>query len=109
MTQPITSNAAPPEDVESAPEQSQEALPKEVTCPICATAFDPRATKGRCPVCGEQVAPTALATRAVPWLTPTWAWVKAGGWRLVLVALMVIYEVALFIIVWQRFAAAHAF
>jgi hypothetical protein len=108
MTQPMTPPVDAPDVATGMPQAGRTAPPKAVTCPVCATAFDPRASAGRCPVCGEQVMPAALVMRAVPGLTPAWAWVKAGGWRMVLVALVVIYEVVLLIVVWQRFAAAHA-
>lgn len=108
MTQPMTSTADSPRATVGTPPAGRAAPPKEVACPVCATVFDPRATAGRCPVCGEQVMSAALVARAVPGLTPAWAWVKAGGWRVVLVALVVIYEVVLLVIVWQRFLAAHA-
>ena len=109
MMQPTTSETDVPAGSQGTPQAKRSAPPKEVACPVCATVFDPRATTGRCPVCGEQVVPSTLATRPLPGLTPAWAWVKAGGWRIVLVGLVVIYEVVLLIIVWQRFAAAHAF
>ena len=109
MMQPTTSETDAPAGSQGAPQADKTASPKEVTCPVCATVFDPRATKGRCPVCGEEVVPATQVTRSMPGLTPAWAWVKAGGWRIVLVGLVVTYEVVLLIIVWQRFAAAHAF
>jgi hypothetical protein len=112
MMQPTTSETDAPGGTSGpggTPHADRTSPPKEVTCPVCATVFDPRATTGRCPVCGEQVVPTTQVTRSVPGLTPAWAWVKTGGWRIVLVGLLVIYEVVLLIIVWQRFAAAHAF
>jgi hypothetical protein len=109
MTQPGAPKANRPVGVRVAAPDSRTVPLKETRCPICDTVFDPRATSGRCPVCGEQVAPAALVTRAIPWLTPVWAWLKAGGWRVALVGVLVIYEIILFIIVWQRYAAAHAF
>jgi hypothetical protein len=109
MMQPEAPKANPSGGVRVASSDSRTVPLNETSCPICDTVFDPRATSGRCPVCGEQVAPAALVTRAVPWLTPVWEWLKAGGWRVAVVGALVVYEIALFIIVWQRYAAAHAF
>lgn len=82
-------------------------VPKEAICPICATRFDPWASGGRCPVCNEQVVPQQDVTRAIPVVTPAWAWLKAGGWRLVLLMAFVVYQLALLIYLWVSFANAH--
>ncbi|MGE5334276.1 MAG: hypothetical protein ACM3N4_06210 [Nitrososphaerota archaeon] len=83
------------------------AMPNEIICPICATHFDPRASGGRCPVCNEQVIPQAAVSRFVPMLTPAWAWLKAGGWRLALLVAFVLYQIGLFIYMWHSLANAH--
>lgn len=98
MTQPMATEVAP---------VHTPAQPRQVTCPICATTFDPRATGGRCPVCGEQVVPEDMLRRDVPVLTPTWAWLKSGGWRAAVVLLVLAYQVALLAFVWHWLAAAH--
>lgn len=100
-------------DARDAPSASQVAAhvaasaPRRVCCPICETPFDPRATGGRCPVCDEQVVPAAAVTRALPVLSPAWAWVKTGGWRLVLLLIFVTYQLVLLIYLWATFANAH--
>jgi hypothetical protein len=48
-----------------------------------------------------------MLTRQVLVLTPTWAWLKSGGWRVALVLLVVVYQVALLGFVWHWLAAAH--
>jgi hypothetical protein len=94
--------AEEPDDSEMAAE-----VPRSVTCPICATEFDPRDSAGQCPVCGEQVVPAELVTHDVPVLTPVGNWLKTGGWRLVLVVLVLAYQVGLFLWIWHAFVVNH--
>ena len=82
-------------------------LPKRAVCPICATTFEPRASGGQCPVCGEQVVPVAAATRHMAGISPAAHWLADGGWRLTLVLLLVAYELGLFIFVWIQLAQKH--
>lgn len=96
----------PPAQRQPAPAPVKPAVPKRVTCPVCQTSFGPRATAGKCPVCGEQVLPEADVVRHVPYLTPAWAWVKAGGWRLVLLVVVVLYQLGLFIFALSQMKAA---
>jgi hypothetical protein len=81
-------------------------IPKRVTCPVCQTSFEPRSTSGACPVCGEQVLPAADVVRVVPGLTPAWAWFTSGGWRLVLLLAVVLYQIILFFFVLGQMKAA---
>lgn len=81
-------------------------VPKQVVCPVCGTSFEPRSTAGKCPVCGEQVVPTAAT--ATPVVTPLVRWLADGGWRLLLVLLLVLYQIALFIWVVQQLIQKHA-
>ena len=83
------------------------AVPRQVTCPICATSFDPYDLAGRCPVCGEAVVSEEAVSRVTPVLTPTMRWLRAGGWRLVLLALLIGYQIFLLIRVLQLFTAGH--
>lgn len=87
--------------------QPQPRAPKSVTCPICATAFEPRASGGQCPVCGEQVVPAAAVMRQIPGVSPAMRWLADGGWRLVLVLLLAVYQIALLIFVWVQLAHKH--
>ena len=91
-------------------EQAQKpAIPHEVVCPICSTTFAPRRTRGRCPVCGEQVIPSADATRDLPVITPVANWLfRDGNWRLAAVGVLVLYQIILFIILWIHLAQIHA-
>lgn len=111
MTEPLApGNAgvvAPPALPDTTPPPPAAGIPKRVTCPICKTSYDPRASAGMCPVCGEQVVPAEMATRAIPVLTATGQWLRAGGWRLVLLVVFVLYEVLLFLGVWHQFSLAH--
>jgi hypothetical protein len=108
MTQPAAPEVAPQQAPTLVmPPPGSPRAPGRMACPVCATGFDPRATAGRCPVCGEQVVPEAMVTRQVPVLTPTWAWLKSGGWRVALVLLVLMYQVALLGFVWHWLAAAH--
>ncbi|HKS69784.1 MAG TPA: hypothetical protein VJQ45_05165 [Ktedonobacterales bacterium] len=87
--------------------QPQARVPKHLACPICATAFEPRASGGQCPVCGEQVVPAAAVTRQIPGVSPAMRWLADGGWRLVLVLLLAAYQIALLIFVWVQLAHKH--
>jgi hypothetical protein len=108
MTQPVATVVAPEQArARAVPPGDKPKIPRRVTCPICATEFGPRATAGRCPVCGEQVVPEDVVRRKVPVLTPTWTWLKSGGWRVVVVLIVVAYQVALLAFVWHWLAAAH--
>jgi hypothetical protein len=80
--------------------------PKQVVCPVCGTSFEPRSTAGKCPVCGEQVVPAAAT--ATPIITPLARWLADGGWRLLLVLLLVVYQIVLFIWVIQQLIQKHA-
>lgn len=101
ITAPPAANARSPQAPHSAP------VPKSLPCPICQTTFDPRASGGRCPVCGEQVVPAAAVTREVPGLSRLGRWLKSGGWRVVLVLLVVLYQIVLFIYLWHLFVVNH--
>jgi hypothetical protein len=81
-----------------------------VTCPICATTFAPRASAGKCPVCGEQVLAPEQAARAIPVISPLSNWLfREGNWRLAAVVALVFYQLALFIALWIHLAQIHAF
>lgn len=84
-------------------------LPKTVVCPVSGTVFNPRATGGRCPVCGEQVVPeeqlggvTSLARSGSQWL-------GQGGWRLVALIAFILYQLGIFAALWVHLADIHAF
>lgn len=79
----------------------------EVTCPVCATTFEPKASRGRCPVCNEQVVPEALVTPEIRGVTPAMRWLKEGGWRLVVLVLFILYQAGLLIYLWHSFADQH--
>ncbi len=111
MTQPLGSTGAVPSATLAASPQAMSTpkkpvIPNRVTCPICQTSFGPRATSGKCPVCGEQVLPEADVVRVVPGVTPALAWLKAGGWRLVLLVAFALYQLALFIFALSQMKAA---
>lgn len=95
----------PTSSVPTAP--SAPTVPTELTCPVCATTFAPRASGGRCPVCNEQVVPETLVTRDIRGVTPAMRWLREGGWRLVVLALFILYEAALLIYLWHSFADQH--
>jgi hypothetical protein len=82
-------------------------VPDSATCPVCSTIFDPRDTGGTCPVCGEQVVPADLMAAKASVLSRVGRWLREGGWRVVLVVLLLLYQVILFIIVWHGFVVAH--
>lgn len=102
--------AAPDQATPSTPAAPQPVvIPHQMACPICQAQFDPWATKGHCPVCNEAIVLEEQVTRKVPVLTSTWAWLKAGGWRLVLLTAFVLYELILFLYLWRQFSDAHLF
>lgn len=80
--------------------------PKQVVCPVCGTSFEPRSTAGQCPVCGEQVVPAAATATSI--ITPLTRWLADGGWRLLLVLLLVVYQIVLFVWVIQQLIQKHA-
>lgn len=89
-------------------------VPRTVICPVSGTVFNPRATGGRCPVCGEQVVPEELVrrskigTRLADSRAGEWAG-KEGNWKIVALIVLVLYQVGLFAWVWVELAAKHAF
>lgn len=90
-------------------ETPKPAMPQKVVCPICTTTFAPRRTRGRCPVCGEQVVPAADATHNLPVITPIGNWLfRDGNWRLAAVGALVLYQLIIFIILWIHLAQIHA-
>ncbi|HEY7985019.1 MAG TPA: hypothetical protein VID73_12665 [Ktedonobacterales bacterium] len=100
MTQPAAAASAP---VVAAP------VPHQVTCPICATTFEPHATLGRCPVCGEQVIPAATAARNIPLLSPAARRILGrGNWRVLALIALIVYQIVLFIALWLHLASIHA-
>ena len=108
MMQPQTphSGAAPELDAPTIP---LSAAAKQMTCHICGTTFDARSTDGKCPVCGEQAAATGLATREIPVISSAWRWVRQGGnWRLAALALLILYQIILFVVLWVHMAHVHA-
>ena len=90
-----------------APTPTPGSVPTELTCPVCATTFAPRASGGRCPVCHEQVVPEELVTRHIRGVTPAMRWLKEGGWRLVVLAAFILYQAALLIYLWHSFSDQH--
>lgn len=82
-------------------------MPREVTCPICETTFAPRGTAGKCPVCGEQVMPAATLTREISVLSPLGRWLAGGGWRAIVLVLLVLYQISLFVVLWVVLSRAH--
>ena len=111
MTQPHAPDnvgvMAPPETSAAHSPQAVAVIPKRATCPICQTTFDPRASTGKCPVCGEQVVPPMMVTRTIPVITPLWHWLRAGGWRLALLVVFVLYQLVLFLGLWHQFTLEH--
>jgi hypothetical protein len=108
MMQPRTPSggAAPELDAPTIPLST---AAKQVTCHICGTTFDARGTDGKCPVCGEQAAVTGLAAREIPVISPVWRWVRQGGnWRLAALALLILYQIILFVVLWAHMAQLHA-
>ncbi|HEU5441297.1 MAG TPA: hypothetical protein VFU88_18570 [Ktedonobacterales bacterium] len=104
---PAAAAPAPGGAVSAPPAGSASAsAPKQVVCPVCGTSFEPRSTAGKCPVCGEQVVPAAAT--ATPIITPLARWLADGGWRLLLVLLLVVYQIVLFIWVIQQLIQKHA-
>lgn len=98
--------ATPPRPAQSGPVPPS-AVPRTVVCPICRTPFHPRTTGGQCPVCFEQVVPREQVVRVIPVVTPVRAYLAAGGWRLVLLVLLMVYQVAMFIYLWHWLATQH--
>lgn len=96
---------APAPSMPSSP--SGQPVPTELTCPVCATTFAPKASGGRCPVCNEQVVPEAQVSRSIRGVTPAMRWLRAGGWRLVVLVLFILYQAALLIYLWHSFADQH--
>jgi predicted RNA-binding Zn-ribbon protein involved in translation (DUF1610 family) len=110
MTQPIsspnagasgaaTSTADPAAGPDSATAAARVEVPKQVTCPVCQTTFAPRATGGRCPVCGEQMIAADDLAHPTPVATPVSQWLKSGGWRVVALLALVAYQIGLFLFV----------
>jgi hypothetical protein len=100
--------AAPVTSAEAA--APRPALPEKVVCPVCTTTFAPHGTRGRCPVCGEQVVPVEEATRTLPIISPVASWLfQEGNWRLVAVGVLVLYQLIIFIALWIHLAQIHAF
>lgn len=93
--------------VAAAPAPTPQTVPHELVCPVCATTFAPRASGGRCPVCNEQVVPAEVVTRNIRGVTPAMQWLREGGWRLVVLALFILYQVGLLIYLWHSFADQH--
>ncbi|HLZ23248.1 MAG TPA: hypothetical protein VKQ30_14110 [Ktedonobacterales bacterium] len=93
--------------VATAPAPPAPAVRGELTCPVCATMFAPKASNGRCPVCNEQVVPAELVRREIRGLSPALRWFRAGGWRLVVLVLFILYQAALLIYLWRTFADQH--
>ncbi|MGZ6388522.1 MAG: hypothetical protein ACXWQZ_04585 [Ktedonobacterales bacterium] len=84
-------------------------LPSKLICPVCTTTFAPRRTRGRCPICGEQVVPAGDASRNLPVITPVTNWMfHEGNWRLVAVVALVLYQIIIFIVLWIHLAQIHA-
>lgn len=111
MTRPRTSAKAgvlaQPQPPAPTPPSPAPQVAGRVACPICQTAFDPRASAGACPVCGERVVPAELVTRPIPVVTPVWQWLRAGGWRLVALVMFMLYELVLFLGILHQFSQAH--
>ncbi len=84
-------------------------VPRKVVCPVSGTVFNPRATGGRCPVCGEQVVPAAEVGGAVPLAGSASQWLGQGGWRLVALIMFILYQLGIFAALWIHLAAIHAF
>jgi len=88
--------------------RTRPAVPAKVTCPVCSTTFAPRATSGKCPVCGEQVVPQEALASSVPVVGPAIQWlVPRSGWRLSAVLVFVAYQIILFIVLWVYLATHH--
>lgn len=87
-----TAASAPPGRAQPAAPKT----PKTVVCPVCATSFSVRGNGGKCPVCGEQVLPRELAVANIPVASPASAWLRDGGWRIVALIALVLYQLVLF-------------
>jgi hypothetical protein len=92
----------------AAPAPTRPAAPKRVVCPVCATRFSVRGHGGKCPVCGEQVVPRELATAKIPVASPASAWLGDGGWRVVALVALVLYQLVLFGLLVHHFIDLHA-
>jgi hypothetical protein len=101
--------SAPSVPAPSMPVAPKAAVPRRVVCPVSGTVFNPRATGGRCPVCGEQVVPAALAARSLPVVSSAGAWLKGGGWRLAALIALLVYQLVIFLLLWHHLADLHAF
>jgi hypothetical protein len=53
------------------------------------------------------VVPREQVVRVIPVVTPVRAYLAAGGWRLVLLVLLMVYQVAMFIYLWHWLATQH--
>lgn len=79
------------------------------TCHVCGTAFAPRDSDGKCPVCGEQVMMPYLASGGIPVISPVWQWLRHGGnWRLAALGALIAYQIVIFIVLWIHLAQMHA-
>lgn len=84
-------------------------MANKVTCPVCGTTFAPPDTDGKCPVCGEQVMRAGASLGAIPALAPFLAWVRQGGnWKIVALAILILYQIVLFTVLWIHLAQLHA-
>jgi hypothetical protein len=83
-------------------------VPKKVVCPVSGTIFNARTTGGRCPVCGEQVVPREALARAVPGVSSATTWLAGGGWRLVALIALIVYQLIAFGLLWHHMIDIHA-
>ncbi len=103
-----TDNVARPGEAAAA--SPRPAIPKKVVCPVCSTTFNVRANGGKCPVCGEQVVPHELAAANIPVASPAGKWLfQGGGWRLVALIALLVYQLVLFGVLVHHFIDVHAF
>lgn len=81
----------------------------KVTCHVCGTTFKPKETDGKCPVCGEQVVRPGATQGGMPLVSPFLTWLRGkGNWRIAALAILVVYEIVLFIVLWIHLAQVHA-
>ncbi len=84
-------------------------MSRKATCPVCATTFAPSDTKGKCPVCGEQVVRGYQAGGDIPVISPAMEWLRTGGnWKIAAIGALVLYQIIMFIVLWIHMAQAHA-